>query len=208
VSIVAVGVSIDNLSCVVFASPTKLLHKYLQGVGRGTRIYEGKVDLLVIDHCGIVLSLGLAEDKQHWSLDGKDTPEELKKKANEDAKAPKEIKCVKCSAIFKSRRFCPACGHEMITPGQRIPHHEAEMKELIKVEKPKPIDKEKFYSELLGYAQEQGKTSSFALAIFRARYNSWPHHKHKIQPTAASPETLGYIKYTRIKWNKGKGQVA
>jgi DNA repair protein RadD len=210
-SIITMGIDIPILSCVVLARPTKLLSNYLQMVGRTTRPCQdrGKVDSIVIDHCGIVLSLGYAEDEQHWSLDGKETPEERKKKAKEEAKEPKEIKCKNCNTVFKSRRICPACHFEMVSEGAPIPVHQADMKEIKKTDKkPTPVDKSQFYAELLGYAMKHKKSTSFALAIFRDKFKEWPYNKNSIKPLEPSKETLGYIKHAQIKWVKGKGSKA
>lgn len=199
VSIVGVGISIDNISCVVFASPTKLLHKYLQGVGRGTRTYANKEDLVVIDHCGIVLALGFAEEKQYWSLDGKETPEQRQQKAKEETKQPKEIKCVKCSAIFKSRRVCPACGYEMVAQGQPVPTHQAEMKQIEKTAKVKPADKAAWFAQLLYIARSKGYQDGWAANKFRAKFQEWPHRKAGVQPIPPTPEVLGFMQHLAIK---------
>ncbi len=211
VGIISMGVSIDNISCIILAVATKIRSKYLQCVGRGTRIYKGKTDCIIIDHCGIVLSLGFAEDDQFWSLDGKESPEERAQKAKEEGKVLKEIKCHRCHAIFRSQRICPACGYEAVAQGVAMDYHKADLTEIdktVKVAKPKPQEKSQFYSELLGYAKEHGKSDSYALAIFRGRYDEWPHSKKSIQPSKPSAETLGYITYSRIKYAKGKAKAA
>ena len=41
-----------SLECVLIASPTKSRIKYAQQVGRGTRLYPGKTDCLILDVCG------------------------------------------------------------------------------------------------------------------------------------------------------------
>lgn len=43
------GVDIPPISCVAMARPTQSRTLYVQGMGRGTRLFEGKKDLLVLD---------------------------------------------------------------------------------------------------------------------------------------------------------------
>jgi superfamily II DNA or RNA helicase len=49
------GIGYDDpfVSCIVLAAPRKSFVRYAQEVGRGTRIADGKVDLLVLDVCDI-----------------------------------------------------------------------------------------------------------------------------------------------------------
>jgi ATP-dependent helicase IRC3 len=51
VQILSEGVDIPNISCVVWAVPTKSPVRFNQGCGRGTRLFEGKKDLIVLDVC-------------------------------------------------------------------------------------------------------------------------------------------------------------
>src|SRR5690606_32972909 len=46
------GFDEPSISCVVVARPTKFHGLYVQMVGRGTRLYPGKKDLLVLDVTG------------------------------------------------------------------------------------------------------------------------------------------------------------
>lgn len=203
-SIIGVGIDIPCLEVCVLARPTRLISTYLQAVGRVTRLFPGKQFGTVIDHAKIIENLGFAEDDHVWSLDGKETVEERMKKANEEGKEPKKITCKDCGTVFTSRKSCPACGYEMIKAGEEIPYYEAELKEV----KAKPIEKERFYAELLGYFRRQGKSDKNALAIFYSRYNAWPHHKFSIKPEAPSQETLDYITHSRIAFAKGKAKYA
>ena len=58
------GLDVPGIECVIMARPTKSLGKYLQMVGRGLRIAEGKPHLILIDHVGNVTDpmLGLPDD--------------------------------------------------------------------------------------------------------------------------------------------------
>lgn len=199
-SIVSVGVDIPVLSCAVLATPDRKLDKYLQKIGRLTRPDpdSGKVDAVVIDHCGCVARLGMATDVHIWSLDGKETVEELTKKAKEEKNEAKEVTCRDCSTVYKGQRKCPECGLESIQAGETIPCHEAELKEV----KSTPMDKRDFYAQLLGYCKEKGKNDSYALAMFRNKYGAWPHAKKSVQPISPGQEVLNYIRSRQIAYSK------
>jgi len=204
VAIVGVGVDIPIVSCVVIARNTNLLQNYHQWAGRGSRPYEGKENCLIIDHTGTILKLGLVEDDTAWSLDGKTTPEQRKKERKEANKEPKEIKCSKCSFVFIASRTCPMCQHEMVSSGSPIPVHQAEMKQIDKDAKTKvsAVDKDRFYAELLGYAEQKGYAKGWAYHQLKAKTGVYPHHD--VQPLPPSRETLGWITSQNIKRAKGK----
>lgn len=192
VGIVSVGIDIPNLEVVVLARPTRLISVYLQCVGRVTRLSEGKTHGIVIDHAGIIKKLGFATDIIEWTLDGKESTEDRKEKAQKENKEPKDIICDGCGYVFRSARRCPECLHEMVKKGEALPVHEMDLKE-ITVIKPKPSDKKQFYAEVLGYFRSQGKPDSYALALFRGKYDEWPHKKRSIIPVSPSQDTISYI---------------
>lgn len=53
------GVDIPSIDCVLMASPTKSRGRYCQRVGRGTRLYPGKKDCLILDMVGLTDRLDL-----------------------------------------------------------------------------------------------------------------------------------------------------
>ena len=63
------GLDVVGISCVILARPTKSLGKFLQQVGRGLRIAEGKDYLILIDHVNNVTRLGLPCNNRIWTLD-------------------------------------------------------------------------------------------------------------------------------------------
>jgi superfamily II DNA or RNA helicase len=72
------GFDEPSISCVVVARPTKFHGLYVQMVGRGTRLYPGKKDLLVLDVTGAserhdlvsVVDLGLETDETRTKKEG------------------------------------------------------------------------------------------------------------------------------------------
>lgn len=103
------GVDLPLCSCVVIAKPTKSIVRHKQMLGRGMRPFEGKDDLLILDHAGNVTrpGLGFPDEDIEWTLDGK-------KKANKQSdpkKAPREpTVCKKCFCAYYTAGVCPNCG--------------------------------------------------------------------------------------------------
>jgi len=63
------GFDVPGVEVILIARPTRSLALYMQMVGRGTRVEEGKKELLVIDVTGsVVPSFGPVEDYSRWSL--------------------------------------------------------------------------------------------------------------------------------------------
>lgn len=63
------GLDVPGIEVVIMARPTKSLGKYLQCVGRGLRIQEGKEFMLLIDHVGNVKYHDLPCKIRRWTLD-------------------------------------------------------------------------------------------------------------------------------------------
>lgn len=63
------GLDVPGIEVVGMARPTKSLGKFLQMVGRGLRVLEGKAFMLLIDHVGNVKHHGLPDNVRRWTLD-------------------------------------------------------------------------------------------------------------------------------------------
>jgi DNA repair protein RadD len=204
VGIIGTGIDIPNLEVVVLARPTRLVSVYLQCCGRATRLFEGKEYGIIIDHAGIIERLGFATDDFEWSLDGKETVEDRLQKKKEEKKEPKDIVCGECGTVFRARRTCPACGYEIISSGEPIPVHQADLKEVEIVSKPKPADKLDWYSQLLYYANSKGYNRGYADNAFKEKFGHWPKKKNGIEPALPGPEVIKYIQYLNIRRAKGR----
>jgi len=63
------GLDVPGIECVIMARPTKSLGKFLQMIGRGLRIAEGKQYAIIIDHVGNIIEHGLPCQIRKWTLD-------------------------------------------------------------------------------------------------------------------------------------------
>jgi DNA repair protein RadD len=89
-------------SCLIDAQPTKSRISFVQKIGRGLRTAEGKDKLLVLDHAGNHLRLGMVTDIHQDRLDdGKKRDGSTKKERTE----PLPKLCPECRALlsYKAR---------------------------------------------------------------------------------------------------------
>lgn len=107
VGILCTGVDLPFLSCLIMARPTASYNLYIQQLGRGSRIYEGKENFIVLDHGKNVTRHGFAEDEKECDLDGTSS---RKKKIDEPS--IRIITCKNCYYSFEPNNgnICPDCG--------------------------------------------------------------------------------------------------
>lgn len=102
------GLDVPGIECVIMARPTKSLGKYLQMVGRGLRMAEGKPYLILIDHVGNVMEHGLPCKVRTWTLD------RIKKRA-EKTNFLRICANIECNAPYdRALTECPWCGTEAL----------------------------------------------------------------------------------------------
>jgi superfamily II DNA or RNA helicase len=119
------GVDVPRVETVILFRPTRSLTLYLQMVGRGMRVAEGKDTLTVLDHAGLVYEHGFPDAEWEWSLDGK----AKQKRIGAPREAGERIrKCPSCSHVHEPASECPNCGHEYVA--REIAECEGELREL------------------------------------------------------------------------------
>lgn len=201
-----------SISCAVLARPTKSIARYLQMVGRVLRPADGKTDCIVIDHAGAVEDIGFVDDEMPWSLDAKGKIQE-RREAKQKAE-PKPLVCGDCGSTFKPAKHCPDCGAEMGSKyTQAIQSIDEDLTEVDRARRRKnrewtPAEKAAFYGELRQYAADHGYKSGWSDRKYQERLSVWPNaYKHAPlkQPT---PETLGWIKHSQIRYAKSKARKA
>lgn len=74
------GFDCPDVSFVQLARPTRSLALYLQQVGRGLRVIDGKEKTIFIDNVGLYNYFGLPDANRKWQyhFQGRDVPEEMK----------------------------------------------------------------------------------------------------------------------------------
>lgn len=120
VGIFCTGVDIPRLGCIVMARPTQSRNLFIQQAGRGTRLFPGKTDCLLLDHAGNIDRLGFPTDEPEVSLDC------LAKEGHQK----KTKLCKNCFAQYRGAK-CPECGVEAPeVDGPEIAETNEELKEI------------------------------------------------------------------------------
>jgi superfamily II DNA or RNA helicase len=166
---------------------------WVQIIGRGLRRdnpdkrvagLEPKTGLLVIDH-GANLTrddnpMAPAEDIYHEYLDASD-PNSKEPAYADDEKPPTHRKCKQCNFLIPPRvKACPKCGFESPVKAKEVTVAVGDFREFDKIKaKATKQDKQNFYSEALGLAQERGYQEGWAAHLYRDFYSVWPRQLSK-----------------------------
>lgn len=197
-----------DVRCLILARPTKSEMLYVQIIGRALRTADGKESALILDHSDTTERLGFVTDIHHDELD------DGKPKAKAEAK-PREAlprECKACAYLIPPKtKKCPNCGAEAKRETSIIETN-GELMELtpgakLKGKKGKDYsqaDREQFYRELLGYAEERSYKLGWAAMKFRDRFEVWPPNHWPKTPAEASPTTRSWIRSRFIAWSKAK----
>lgn len=185
------------VSCIVDAAPTKSEMLHVQKIGRGLRINPGTEDLLVLDHAGNSLSLGLVTDIAWEGLDdGK--PNAARQKPRK--KLPKP--CSKCTVLFTGT-LCPNCGHQR-QPIANVEEVEGKLVEITgSGTQPTKADKQKFYSMALWVERERNYKPGWRNFLHFERFKAWPKGL-KDEPRAPDNAFLNFVKSRQIAYAKRK----
>lgn len=183
------------VSCIIDAAPTKSEMLHVQKIGRGLRVNEGTEDLIILDHAGNSLSLGLVTDILYDELDKTSKGERQKKKKNE--KLPKE--CSSCGTLFTGLK-CPNCGYER-KPHSGVEVVNGELIELTPKKKASKNEKQSFWSMALWIDDQRNKNGKLAKALYKGKFGCWPKGlmNAKIFPDKAF---FNYEKARRIAYAK------
>jgi superfamily II DNA or RNA helicase len=202
VGILAEGWDFPACRTLILARPTRSLIRYIQMAGRVLRPHESKNRALILDHSGSVVKLGFPTDEFPLELDdGK--PREAKGPTQERAeplpKACPSCKYVKLAGVHK----CPVCS---FAPERRsdVVVRAGDLVPLKKKPKAQKMDKQEFYSQLLGVAQEKGRQPGWVAHRYRDYFGVWPRGMENV-PAAPSEEVKGFLKHLQIRAAKGKG---
>lgn len=198
----------EDVRCIIDAQPTKSEMRHVQKWGRGLRTANGKDRLIGLDHAGNTLSLGMVTDIRHDHLDTR-KPGEKGDAYEGERPAPKPKKCEKCHAVIPpGRQVCPMCGERIKVPSG-VTAREGELvlfgagSKKPKKEKPAKDDKQSFYSQALGLAQERNYAEGYAAHLYRSRFGVWPQGLAKVTafPTRRVRE---FARQRRIEYLKQK----
>lgn len=200
VGILAEGWDFPACRTLILARPTRSLIKYIQMAGRVLRPHESKTRALILDHSGTVTRLGFPTDEFPLELDdGK--PKSASAPAPREKPLPKA--CPKCSYI-KTVHTCPVCGF--------VPERQSDVEvqdgELVLLDRKKrkatKMDKQEFYSQLIGYASTKGYREGWIAHKYREYFGVWPRG---LDDVAAAPgdEVQKFLRHLQIRHAKAVG---
>lgn len=211
VDVIGLGVDWPEVSCIIYARPTRSQMRYVQNIGRGLRIAEGKTDLVIIDHSDTTLCLGYVSDIHHAELnDGKP-----KLTAEKVITLPKE--CPQCHYVKPPRMaVCPNCGYEAVFQAVAVKPEAGDLKELptADLHKPAPVaarlpSKAETYAQLIWYSRDKKYSDGWASNKYREIYGVWPRSLDWERHFKAPEMVLAsWIKSQQIRYAKGKGARA
>lgn len=191
------------VSCIIDAAPTKSEILHVQKIGRGLRINEGTENLLILDHAGNSLRLGLVTGIEHTKLDT--TAKSERQQKPKAKKLPKE--CIKC-AVLHTGLICPHCGHER-KPVAGVETLDGELIEITaSPHKPTKEEKQTFWSMALWLDGKRRKGGRLAKALYKQRFEVWPKGLHGT-PIDPNQAFLNYETSRRIAYaNRNQGRAS
>lgn len=164
------GVDAPNVSCIILLAPSKSLTRYLQSVGRGLRIADGKEDVVILDHANLAMMHGLPTEAREWTLEGS---RGKKKKRDPDDVPVKQ--CPDCYRIVRAQAQRCVCGKVWVPQGRMVAEHAGELTEvdpsLLRRERMREQASAKSLDDLirLGAARGYRNPRAWALHIYQAR---------------------------------------
>lgn len=208
VGVLTTGIDWD-VRCVVLARPTKSEMLYVQMIGRGLRTTpEGKEEkdyLLILDHTGTTLNLGLVDDIHHDRLNTGNKADPSTK----DKPTPLPKACPKCKFMKPPKvHVCPACGFKP----EKKSKTEPEPGTLIEVGERPTHDrafKQDWYSMLRYHAQVKGYQDGWIFHKYRAAFKEAPPPEfRRAEPKKPDEEILSWLLSQQIRYIKGKQRRA
>jgi DNA repair protein RadD len=189
------------VSCIIDAAPTKSEILHVQKIGRGLRINPGTEDLLILDHAGNSLRLGLVSEIRCEHLDRSKPGEKPEDKPKPD-KLPKP--CSECGALH-SGPICPACGHHRKPP--RLDEADGELVEITGKKAVTMADKQRRLAELRWIAADRGYKPGWAAQKFKTWHGTWPPNGMDPAPIPPSREVINWVKSQQIRWAKAQEKI-
>jgi DNA repair protein RadD len=204
VGVLTTGIDLD-VRCIVDAKPTKSRILFVQTIGRGLRTAPGKEKLLILDHAGNHLRLGTVRDIGRTFLDdGKENTAERKRREQSE---PRPRLCAACKAVLPlAAKVCPACGE----PVRALTTVKVVRGDLIELGARQSGRREvlewgrrRFYSELLGLAEEREYSQGWAAHQFKQKFSHWPNGYDRVA-MEPSVSTRNWVKSRQIAFAKAR----
>ncbi|UDL95481.1 DEAD/DEAH box helicase [Lichenihabitans sp. PAMC28606] len=199
VGVLTTGIDWD-VRCIVLCRPTKSEMLFVQIIGRGLRLAEGKLDCLVFDHSDTHERLGFVTDIHHAKLDMG-----AQRQAQPRPERPKTVECSKCYYLQPSKfPQCLSCGFKP----QRQNKVDVEDGELFELGAKHSLknalshaDEQRWFSSLVWIVKSKNYKPGWAAAKFKDKFGCWPHglDDTQVQP---QQDVLNWVRSTHIRYAK------
>lgn len=178
------GVDVPALSCCVLLRTAGSYVLFAQAVGRVMRPHPGKVDAVLIDHAGAVLTHGFPDEDAEWTLDGRDTVDRRVRQAKKDGKRREPIVCPRCALIFSGLSACPGCGHKLARRPRSQRRQDELLVEVAREQDPARLreEKERYWYRCLAVMAHKDRTAGAAAHMYRQRWGEWPDNGFRNVP--------------------------
>ncbi len=219
--IVNVGVLVagfdSDVRCIIYARPTQSEMRWIQCLGRGLRPAIGKDKCIIFDHSGTVHRLGFPDDIEYDYLpNDKKALREYQQRQQQERKEKEPKECTSCNYMKPvGVHTCPKCGFAPVRHADVDVDETRNLEKVVgKVKKYNSEEKQRFYSELVGYRnfirETKGKEYSkgWLAHTYKDKFGVWPRNINERIAIAPSQETLNFIKAKMIRNAKGKERRA
>jgi DNA repair protein RadD len=211
VGVLTTGVDLPMASCLIDAKPTRSKMLYVQTIGRGLRTAPGKDKLIVLDHAGNALRLGLVTDILNDRLDDGEKRQGASEKP--ERAEPLPILCDECKAVIpREAKTCPQCG-ALREAKSKVRHTDGELVEFGSGMKSTwtatASEKATFFAELRWIAIERGYAEGWAARNFKEKFGVWPNDPRirSAEPEPPCLKTKQWVRSRMIAYAKGRRGV-
>ena len=207
-----------DVRCISMARPTKSEILFVQIIGRGLRVVDGKSDCIILDHSDNHSQLGFVTDIHHDELDdGLSTGKSKPKPQEEQLALPKE--CRECGCLMSPLVYtCPECGTVRMAP-VRVNQVEGELVEFLsrakrrKVETARLTDTlrdmghQSIWSQLVWMQKNNGWGRGRASHMYRDIFGVWPKNLFDNFPVQPTYELQALIRQRNIAYAKSMAKA-
>lgn len=206
VGVLTTGVDLD-VRCIVDAKPTKSRMLFVQTIGRGLRTAPGKDRLIILDHAGNHLRLGMVTDIGQDQLD--DGRERQDCASKREKRSPLPRACKACKALMpREAKACPVCGEEVVVTSY-VRQLDGELVELGErrsgKREPEVWEKRRFFSELLSLRKPHF-SDRWPDAMFKQRFGHWPNGYDRSVMMEPTLKTRDWLRSRQIAFHKAKAK--
>jgi DNA repair protein RadD len=171
VGVLTIGIDWD-VHCIILARPTKSEIRFVQIIGRGLRLAEGKDHCLILDYSDTTSRLGFVTDIHHDELHDGKARECVKR---DHVKLPKE--CPQCHCLRPpTKPTCPNCGF-VAKPVNKIEPVDGQLVEMVSRSKATsydPAERARWHGELTYMQRSRGYKAGWVFAKYKEKFGTWP----------------------------------